>query len=398
MSVQADEATVRQFLEIVNEHAKAVVNGTNPPGYLQLCRINPLDEKSVVPSRFEIGDIERMVKTAMDDAAAGHNVYVEARTRAPGLNGRKRGLLEDTAWAFGLVADCDADKNKSGNITVRPTFAGETSPGNYHLWYLFTRAIPAAQAKTIGDFIRAQSGADQDTGVVTQCYRVAGTPNFPNASKQARGRVTVEPTKIYQHNGRLWDPDELVHAFSEPVIPELPGMPSPGAQPAPQILEEQTTEEQEVTLPTDLLERICNGSAPGTRSDAFHAVVRELWLRNWTLEAIVALLEKYPNGIAEKYAGRVTVEAKRSYDKFVAEAAVSPQPQPQAGSPPSSPPPPPPSAHGPSPQPQPQPRPQARAYIKPTIDLRIGERPAIVRQAEQLSARQACQSTRAPSA
>ena len=97
---------------------------------------------------------------------------------------------------FGFVVDSDADKGKGGNVTAKPSFAVETSPGNYHLWFLFTRAIPAAQAKLIGDAIRASSGADQDTGVVTQCYRVAGTPNFPSAAKRARGRITVEPTRI----------------------------------------------------------------------------------------------------------------------------------------------------------------------------------------------------------
>ena len=176
MSVQIDEATVRQFIELINEHVKGAINGTGQPGVLQLCRINPLDDKSVVPSRFEIGDVELMVETAVGDATAGHNVYLEARTVREGLRGNKRGGLEDTAWVFGLVADCDADKDKGGDITIKPSLAVETSPGNFQLWYLFTRAIPAEQARVIGDAIRANSGTDQDTGVITQCYRVPGTP------------------------------------------------------------------------------------------------------------------------------------------------------------------------------------------------------------------------------
>ena len=374
MNRPIDEATVRQFVELINAHAKATINGANPPGSLQLCRINPLDEKSVVPSRFEIGDVEHMVRTAMGDATAGHNVYIEARTVRPGLRGSKRGRLEDTAWVFGLVADCDADKNKGGNITVKPSLAVETSPGNFQLWYLFTRAVTAAEAKTIGDAMRAGSGTDQDTGVITQCYRVAGTPNFPTTAKRARGRLTVEPTRIFQHTGRLWDPSELQRAFSDPVVP-----PPPGAQPPTQP---QSAEAQEATLPAELLEVIRNGFAPGSkiRSDKFHGVVRELWLRNWTLEAVIALLEKYPNGIAEKYVGRVPGEAKRSYDKFLAEAGgAQPQPQPQPGTPATSPPPPPP----PPPQSQPpQPQPQPTQRVKPTIDLRAGELPLIITKTE----------------
>jgi hypothetical protein len=107
-------------------------------------------------------------------------------------------MLPSTAALFSsgvpFVADCDADKNRGGNITARPTLAIETSPGNFHLWYLLDRATPAAQAKLIGDAIRANSGADQDTGVITQCYRVAGTPNFPYGLPSSA--LVVDETKI----------------------------------------------------------------------------------------------------------------------------------------------------------------------------------------------------------
>ena len=217
MSTPVDEAAVRQFIEIISAHVKQTINGAGSPGVLQICRISPIDE-SIVPNRFLLDDVEHMVKTAIGDAVAGHNVYIEARTVRADLRGNQRGTLEDTVWVFGLVADCDADKGKGGNITVRPSLVIETSPGNFHYWYLFTRAIPADQAKTIGDAIRANAGTDQDTGVITQCYRVAGTPNYPSPAKQARGRITVEPTRIFEQTGRLWDPDELLKAF-RPAAP-----------------------------------------------------------------------------------------------------------------------------------------------------------------------------------
>ena len=221
MTAQVDEATVRQFIEIISTHARQVINGAGPQGVLQLSRLNPLDH-SPIPSRFTLDDIENMVRTAVSDALAGHNAYIEARTVREDLRGNKRGEIEDTAWVFGLVADCDADKGKGGNITVRPSLVIETSPGNFHYWYLLTRAISWGQAKAIGDAIRASSGADKDTGVVTQPYRIAGTPNFPSAEKQARGRITIEPTRIAEQTGRLWDPDELLQAFSRPRQPRPP--------------------------------------------------------------------------------------------------------------------------------------------------------------------------------
>jgi len=319
MSAQVDEATVRQFIEIIAAHARQVINGAGPPGVLQLSRLNPLDER-LVPSRFTLDDVESMVRTAVGDALAGHNVYIEGRTVRADLRGAQRGGLEDTAWVWGLVVDCDADKGKAGNVTVRPSIVVETSPGNFHLWYLFTRAIPADQAKVIGDAIRASAGADQDTGVITQCYRVAGTPNFPSAAKQARGRITVEATRITEQTGRLWDPDELLKAFSTTSMAAAPtGAPAASSTPA----------DAEATLPAELLKSIREGGVSPTsdagRSGLFQSVIDQLKRRHWTIDDIVALLEKYPNGIAAKYAKRLRKEVARSYGKAVGGApAIAP--------------------------------------------------------------------------
>jgi hypothetical protein len=300
-----DEPTVRQFIQIISEHASRAINGNGTAGLLQLFRISPIDEK-VVASRFTIDDIEHMVTRALGDAAAGHNVYIEARTVRSDLPPRKRGELNDTVWVLGLVVDSDADKGKAGNISVKPSLAVETSHGNFHLWYLFDRAVPAEQAREIGEVIRKKSGADQDTGVITQCYRVAGTPNFPSESKRKRGRVSVEPTRIVEHTGRLWDPSELRAAFS--------------AEPQPASTAEKTTanDADESTLPDELLELIRHGAGAGDRSAVFHSVIAQLKKRRWTIDAIISLLEKYRNGIAEKYLGRVREEVQRSYDKLVA--------------------------------------------------------------------------------
>ena len=63
MTAQVDEATVRQFIELISEHVKATTNGAGQPGVLQIYRLNPIDE-SAVPSRFLPDDIDNMVKTA----------------------------------------------------------------------------------------------------------------------------------------------------------------------------------------------------------------------------------------------------------------------------------------------------------------------------------------------
>jgi len=372
MSAQVDEATVRQFIEIISAHARAVIKGAGPPGVLQLSRLNPLDTNPV-PSRFTLDDIENMVKTAVSDALAGHNAYIEARTVRADLRGNLRGSLEDTVWVFGLVADCDADKGKGGNIAVRPSLVIETSPGNFHYWYLFTRAIPAEQARVIGDAIRASSGADKDTGVVTQPYRIAGTPNFPSAEKRARGRTAVEATRIVEQTGRLWDPDELLAAFSRV---------------AEAVAAATTQIDPETTLPVELLKDIREGGIgkgdDKSRSALFQSVVDQLKRRNWSIEAIVALFEKYPNGVGVKYKKRLRKEVERSYKKAVGNVVLvttvpagaspgsaSPSAASQSG----------PSA-GPGAGPAAAPASTASIHILPTIRLIDGQLPRAVAAAE----------------
>jgi hypothetical protein len=316
MTAQVDEATVRQFIGIIAAHARQVINGAGPPGVLQLSRLNPLDANPV-PSRFTLDDIENMVKTAVNDALAGHNAYIEARTVREDLYGNKRGEIGDTRWVFGLVVDCDTDKGKGGNVTVRPSLVVETSPGNFHYWYLLTRAIPWDQAQVIGDAIRANSGADADTGVITQPYRIAGTPNFPSAAKQARGRIAVEETRIVEWSGRLWDPDELLKAFSTVAAPPT-GAPAASTTMAPL--------DAEATLPEELAKSIREGGVGKTndksRSALFQSVVDQLKRRHWTIDDIDALLEKYPNGVGAKYGKkRLRKEVARSYGKAVGGSA-----------------------------------------------------------------------------
>src|SRR5262249_21357443 len=136
------------------------------------------------------------------------------------------------------------------------------------------------------------------------------TPNFPTAEKQARGRITVEATRITEQTGRLWDPDELLQAFS--AGPAAATAATAGA-PAPI--------DDEATLPEDLLKDIRAGGVGRTndtsRSALFQSVIDRLKRRHWSVDSIVALLEKYPNGVSAKYIKRLRKEVERSYGKAV---------------------------------------------------------------------------------
>jgi hypothetical protein len=94
----------------------------------------------------------------------------------------------------------------------------ETSPGNTQEWLLLERALSAAGAKSFGDTIRKVSAADACTGVVTQPYRLPGTPNFPDAKKRAR-RTTVR-TQLLRVTGKVWSVDDLKIAFPQITNPK----------------------------------------------------------------------------------------------------------------------------------------------------------------------------------
>ena len=68
-------------------------------------------------------------------------------------------------------------------------------------------------------------------------------------------------------------------------------------------------------MTVELFNLIAEGVAdPGRSAQFFHAVA---WLKrlDWTVEGITWLLGKHPNGIANKYAGRLRVEVGRVYNK-----------------------------------------------------------------------------------
>ena len=124
----------------------------------------------------------------------------------------------------------------------------------------------------------------------------------------------MEPTRVVERTGRRWDPDELEAAFAGAAAATT-SRSSCGPSTT-------TAEPTRRACPTNW-EDIRNGGfskglgrrATSPRSGLFHHVVGELKKRRWTVEQIHALLEKYPNGVAAKYRGRLADEIRRSYDK-----------------------------------------------------------------------------------
>jgi RecA-family ATPase len=296
-------ATVREFLHIITAQAKAALAGIERPGLLQLSRLHPTSEQ-LIPSRFIPDDIERMIEAAITDCEAGHNVYLEGRTVRQGLRGSDRGKLTDTTAVFALVIDSDADKQMGWSPTVHPSLTVETSPGNFQYWFFLREAIDPERAQKLGERIRRAVKSDHDTGNPTQPYRVAGTVNYPSKKKIERGRVTV-PTRLIEFDPeQLWTPEEIEQAFPLPEQPKTNGgASSPGGEPG--------------DIPADTMKAIREGVTGSNRdrSYVFFNVVLALKRLAWSSDAITALLEQHPDGIAAKYTGRLRQEVERVYGK-----------------------------------------------------------------------------------
>jgi hypothetical protein len=302
-----DAATVRAHLELVHDHAARALNGADRPGFLQLDRIHPAGGPAV-STRFAVGDVDRMVEAAIDDAGAGFNVYIETRTVAQGT--RKRGGVTDTHAVFGLVVDSDADKDKAATLPIEPSAIIESSPGNFHYWFLLERAIKADEAKPIGEAIKAGTGGDSNTGVITQPYRVAGTPNYPGPNKIKRGR-TVEPTKIIKSEGPTYTADQLRAAF--PPIAKDEG---------PQQRDETTrtgahSEEVEALVAERNVEK---------RGRQLFKAVRAAIAAGLGRDDLDELMRQHPEGCASKFLkpDRLRKELDRAWDKALKTAGLKP--------------------------------------------------------------------------
>src|SRR5262249_36671221 len=283
--------------------------------------------------RYQLDEVESLIKAEIADCEVGHNVYIEGRTLPASLRGGERGKLEVTIAGLALVIDSDADKGMGWTppATIRPSMIVETSPGNFQFWFFLRAALDAERAQKLGERIRRVVNSDHDTGNPTQPYRVAGTVNYPDAGKIARGRVTVWTRLIALDPMSLWTPEDIERAFPAAVQQSKGngsgvsvaggngGAAAPANSPTP----------TEADIPSDTMRVIRDGPTKGNAKDrslAFWNVVIVLKGLGFTLERVIELLERYPEGVAKKYEGRLGYETKREYNKITTPPALVPTP------------------------------------------------------------------------
>ena len=309
--VDADE--VRRFCALLHERAATALTGVDDPtAVIQLCRMLP-DEVRMLSQGFRVGDAAHMAEAAIDYASAGFNVYVEGRTVRPGDH--RRGTAAETRGVFALVVERDGDTGKAGlPLPGEPSAVVETSPGNSHEWLFLKHAVTAAEGKRVGDALRVATAADSGTGVVTQPFRMPGTPNHPNAKKRARGRVTV-PTRIERITDKVWAHTELLATF--PTAPSAPPVQPPAAR----------TDKRKKTSTRVATKAARKATPKMDRSAHFQATVAAAVSSGMTPDELEAQLREHPEGCASKYlegTDRLRAEIDRSWAKVEAHAKPAP--------------------------------------------------------------------------
>jgi putative DNA primase/helicase len=302
-----DAAMIRAHIEAHHAQARRALEGAPKPGVLQLVTIHPHMEGATT-KQFAIGNVDGMVAAAMADTANGFNVYIEGRTVRPGAKGR--GKTADTIGVFAFAVDSDADKNKVVTLPVEPSLTVATSAHNQHFWLYLSRALVPQEAEPIGAAIRRAVKGDNDTGTITQPYRVAGTLNYPGKTKIARGRSKVEATRIVSKIDRTFTADELRALF--PVIVSAGGTGSAGAGPKGRTGKTSSKVEDLVA------------EAGADRSGRFYGAVAEAVAVGMGPDDLEELMRLHPKGCAGKYLkpyDRLRKEIERVWTKVLDDIA-----------------------------------------------------------------------------
>jgi hypothetical protein len=356
MSATVNRAEIERFVNLICAHVVKI----GAPGLMQLDIIDPRTGKRYT-RLFSPTDPEEIVAEAMRQANACMNVYMAGRTVKPGAGRNERCKKEATEIVFSLVVDSDGYKNgKATALAIEPSLTVQTSSRSRHHWILLNPPVPLGRAELLGEALRASCG-DTCTGVITQGYRVAGTPNYPNKKKLAADpdRV-VEPTLLIRSDGKIWNPDDLPHANSKN---RSSGTGGNGGDRAIDIDDPRLDGFRDLIVVGSGPGMIFTAAGAPDRSETFATVVvRSLWeYFGASADQVYDLLASYPAGIANKYyvRGDLRERVDDEHAKTVANWRAYAQAKAQAKSARSAPPPPPP------PQPPPPQPPSGAASAAP---------------------------------
>jgi hypothetical protein len=222
---QPDADAIRTHVSMLHGLAKAA----DVEGLLTLTRIDALTQTAHT-ERFAIGDIDTMAK-----AVVGWSTHPNLNLYSPFVIFRKdlergaKGGEADARAILAFVGDLDSDKHDKPSVgldglPLHPPYVIETSAGNYQPFYPLAKALTAADAKPPAVALSDAIGGDKGTKDVSHIWRIAGTLNWPGASKLARGRSPIpQPVRVVKPwTGELTDVGDLALAVRDFVRPPAP--------------------------------------------------------------------------------------------------------------------------------------------------------------------------------
>jgi len=259
---------------------------------------------------FEIGDVDGMTEAAFALGNHQHrNIYIPLAVMRADLKRAAKGSEADIEAVLGLVADFDDPDaaRYAKRMPVDPALVMETSPGRYQALVLFDTPQKPADAKQLAIGLKQAAACDHGTADLSHVWRVPGTLNWPNKKKVAEGRSPQpQPVKIAEP----W-----MGVFTRPS--DFPSQPTLEAKsPDKKPTKDDDKSAAIWTLETDLQALITKGVPVGERSDQFYHVVGWLKDKGLSREKITSLLEAHPNGIAEKYKGRVGAQVDACFSQI----------------------------------------------------------------------------------
>lgn len=174
----------RRHLELMGYGPGAVelVAGTNDPGNPEkiiLLTYAPAQGRAFTTRRWVASDRPlALIEKAAELAEQWGNVYVGVGTFGKAPNPHRPGTLHYSRSAPEprrcIVAD---DVTELSALPLPPTWATETSPGNYQVGYVAEQLLSPAQAELMGQSLAALMGADGSGWDATQLIRLAGSLN-----------------------------------------------------------------------------------------------------------------------------------------------------------------------------------------------------------------------------
>jgi hypothetical protein len=321
----------------------------------------------VLIEHFVVGDVDRNVAAVLRLAAEAHrNVYMPLAVMRPGLGRHQKGGEADivAGGALGLALDFDdeAAERWGARLPIWPNYVLATSVGRFQCIFLFTEPVDVVRAKGVAARVKEYALADSCTIDISHPWRVPGLLNWPNAGKHKAGRslepqlvtVLIEPdtrtgievidretplvsttpkgfdNRLYRarwalasgapeaidawHKKEAGDPSDWeAYVASRPQGPiEEEIRAGPAALPSDERVDTVFR-----MLPESIRDKIATPAPSQTRSQVFATIVGFFRRRHpdVPLDVIEAIFERFPDGPASKYRGRLRPEIDRLYAK-----------------------------------------------------------------------------------